>query len=515
MKKRLTTTIAGASALLTIFGFLGKILGLARESIFANYFGLSSDFDLYLVAVVIPLGVNSVILYVTQNYFIPNYHTIKSKSVTDAKSYSNTTFWVFSISGFLLAFILFLLSEPILKLYLQIDDTAMMNLALVIFQIFIFTIPLNTIYSIFASLLQAELRFKHPILSQLMVNSIVIIFVLLFNDQLKIISIPIGYLTGTFLQVLYLYSKVRDFFIPDIRKFFSSSKFAFLGSSFIFLIFIEILGQSYSIIDRYFINHIDVGGIAALNYAFILFNLPITIIAFALATILFSTLSKLYAENSLNEISNHLNNFFSINLFIFIPISIIFIFFGNSLITIIFERGAFGERATSLTANVLVLYAISYVFLSSYFVLNKLFYSFNKIRVLFFITITGILIKVFLSSYLVSIYKQDGLALSTSLTYVFLFSVSYFLIFKRLDFKNFRVFFIELIFSGINGFFAYILVRSIGINLLLNSDILADLFNIVLFITLYFLNALLVKHRAVNLIFDLINNFLGTKLKVA
>jgi putative peptidoglycan lipid II flippase len=202
-------------------------------------------------------------------------------------------------------------------------------------------------------------------------------------------------------------------------------------------------------------------------------------------------------------------------LFIFIPISIIFIFFGNSLITIIFERGAFGERATSLTANVLVLYAISYVFLSSYFVLNKLFYSFNKIRVLFFITITGILIKVFLSSYLVSTYKQDGLALSTSLTYVFLFSVSYILIFRRLDFKNFRIFFIELIFSGINGFFAYILVRSIGINLLLNSDILADLFNIVLFISLYFLNALLVKHRAVNLIFDLINNFLGTKLKVA
>ncbi len=45
MKNKFASTIAGASALLTFFGFFGKLLGLARESLFANYFGLSSDYD--------------------------------------------------------------------------------------------------------------------------------------------------------------------------------------------------------------------------------------------------------------------------------------------------------------------------------------------------------------------------------------------------------------------------------------------------------------------------------------
>ncbi len=224
---------------------------------------------LYLIAVVLPISINSVILYITQNYFIPNYHAIKAESITEANRFSNTTLWMFGISGLLLAIVLFLMSESILKLYLQTDDAILVNRTLVIFRIFIFTIPFNTIFSVFASLLQAEFNFKYPIFSQLLLNFIVIIFVFFFNSQLNIISIPVGYLAGTFLQVLYLYSKVRKFLIPDFKKFFTSNKFAFFSSTFLFLVVIEILGQTYSIIDRYFFEQIDQGGIAALNYAFI------------------------------------------------------------------------------------------------------------------------------------------------------------------------------------------------------------------------------------------------------
>jgi putative peptidoglycan lipid II flippase len=351
--------------------------------------------------------------------------------------------------------------------------------------------------------------------SQLLLNLVIIIFLLVFNSQLRIISIPIGYLIGTFMQLLYLYFKSRKYLIPDFRKFLASNKFAFFSSTFLFLVVIEILGQSYSIIDRYFFEYLDEGGVAALNYAFILFNLPIIIIAYALTTVLFPTLSKLSSEKSFDEITNHLRNFFSINLFVFIPVSFVLFFYGEFLVKIIFEHGEFDQRATSLTYRALIIYSFSYVFISSYFVLNKLFYSFEKIKSLLVITIAGILIKVILSFQLVTIYKQDGLALSTSLTYVFFFSVSYFLIFKHLKFKNVRMFFIDLLFSGINGIVAYILVWLCDIDLLFNSDIAANCLNTILLLVFYFLSALLVKHRPVTLIFDMINNYFGTKFKVA
>jgi O-antigen/teichoic acid export membrane protein len=147
--------------------------------------------------------------------------------------------------------------------------------------------------------------------------------------------------------------------------------------------------------------------------------------------------------------------------------------------------------------------------------LNKLFYSFDKIKSLFLITIIGILIKVILSFQLVTNYKQDGLALSTSFTYLFFFLASYCLIFKHLNFKNVQIFFVETFFLGLIGFFAYSLMRFIGIELLFNSELVTNCLNIILLLVFYFTSALFVKHRSITLIFNMINNYLGTKLKVA
>jgi putative peptidoglycan lipid II flippase len=515
MKKSFTATIAGASAFITIFGLIRRSSGLIRESLYANYFGLSNDFDHYLIAAVFPLSINLVVIFIVQNYVVPNYLREKNNSIASAREFSNSTLWMFGISGLIISLILFYFSRQIINLYLPNSDIESLNQTVLIFRIFIFTIPLNAFYSVFASVLHSELQFKQPMYSQLLLNLVIIIFVLVFNSQLRIISIPIGYLIGTFIQLLYLYIKVRKYLIPNFKRFLTSNKFAFFSSTFLFLVVIEILGQSYSIIDRYFFEHIDEGGIAALNYAFILFNLPIIIIAYALTTVLFPTFSKLSSKKSFDEISNHLQNFFSINLFIFIPISIVLILYGDFFVKIIFEHGEFDNRATTLTYNALKLYSLSYIFISSYFVLNKLFYSFDKIKSLFLITIIGILIKVILSFQLVTNYKQDGLALSTSFTYLFFFLASYCLIFKHLNFKNVQIFFVETFFLGLIGFFAYSLMRFIGIELLFNSELVTNCLNIILLLVFYFTSALFVKHRSITLIFNMINNYLGTKLKVA
>ena len=64
MNKKFTSTIAGASAFITIFGLIRRSSGLLRESLYANYFGLSNDFDHYLIAAVFPLSINLVIIFI-------------------------------------------------------------------------------------------------------------------------------------------------------------------------------------------------------------------------------------------------------------------------------------------------------------------------------------------------------------------------------------------------------------------------------------------------------------------
>ena len=58
------------------------------------------------------------------------------------------------------------------------------------------------------------------------------------------------------------------------------------------LIIIEGSSLSYVLIDRYFITDVSVGGISALNYAFVIFSLPISLFSIPLITTMFSKFSN-------------------------------------------------------------------------------------------------------------------------------------------------------------------------------------------------------------------------------
>ncbi len=119
MKPKFTSTIAGASIFITAVLLLGRGLGLIREVIFANYFGLSAEYDMYLVATVLPITINSIILYIAQNFFIPNYNSAKKNSENEAIGFTGFTVWLFLFGGIIISTILFVLSDKIFFQMLQ------------------------------------------------------------------------------------------------------------------------------------------------------------------------------------------------------------------------------------------------------------------------------------------------------------------------------------------------------------------------------------------------------------
>ncbi|NUM61450.1 MAG: hypothetical protein HUU44_04770, partial [Ignavibacteriaceae bacterium] len=80
MSKKFTSTIAGASIFISLLGLISRGLGFIREIIFANNFGLEKEFDLYLVGAVLPITINTILLYIGQNYFIPEFQKINSSN---------------------------------------------------------------------------------------------------------------------------------------------------------------------------------------------------------------------------------------------------------------------------------------------------------------------------------------------------------------------------------------------------------------------------------------------------
>jgi len=500
MNQKFTSTIAGASIFITAVLLIGRGLGLIREVIFANYFGLSVEYDLYLVATVLPITINSIILYIAQNYFIPNYNSAKKNSEREAINFTGFSVWLFFVGGLIISVILFVLSEQLFSLYIPDASAKSLESTISLFKIILIAIPVFSASSVFSAYLQARFEFRLPSLSQLLLNIAMIILVLVFHSTIGVRAIAIGYVVGAILQfllLLYFVKKEVNFFYI---KFFTKKKYLqFISGSLILIVVIESLSQLFMFSDRYFYNSVEQGGIAALNYAIHLYLLPLSIISLAISTAIFPALSKSINEET-SEAEKHLNNFFSINILLFIPITIIIIFFGDVLIRMLYERGEFTAHDSEMTYSVLKIYAFSLIFYSSYAVLNKLIYSKKLIVYLLLIAVMSISLKIILNFVFVGNLQQDGLALSSTLSYTSFFIFSFVLVLFKVRLTDKSFFIREFLWSLVNGAVSILLSSWLTSLLFLDSSIASNIFQIIIFIIIYGLNSITSRHHSVNLL---------------
>ena len=497
MNQKFTSTIAGASIFISALGLLSRGLGFIREMIYANNFGLETEFDLYLVGAVLPITINTVILYIGQNYFIPEFQKLNASNTSEAQKYFKRSFVGFTVSGILFTLLLFLTGDYIINLYMHTAPLASRETALRIFNIFLLTIPISASISILSALLQSVYEFKYPAVAFLFLNISIIMLLVFFTDRFGVYIIPVGYVVGTALQFGYLLLKSNKFIKLNLlnnKSDYNLSK-SVLSSSILIIILIESISQLYSIFDRYFYGHISSGGIASLNYALIIWFLPVSIFSISLATAVFPTITKAINESSYDEIEKIYNESISMNTFIFIPLAFILFFYGDTLIRIFFERGKFVAESTVVTFGVLRFYALSLVFYSAYAVFNKIFYSIGKAKLLLLITIIGLLLKLFLNFMLIDL-QQDGLALSTSISFIFFFLASYVLLNKKLKIKDRSLFTKDFIIHLINCVICLISIKIIS-DIFPIGNIFMEVITIVFFILLYLTNLMLTKHNSI------------------
>jgi putative peptidoglycan lipid II flippase len=501
MKQKFTSTIAGASIFISVLGLLSRGLGFLREMLFASYFGLGTDFDLYLVGAVLPVTINSIIFYIGQNFFVPGFQKINSSKHEEVQKFYNQSFILFLGVGSFITLILFLAADPIIYLYVHSSPPESIATASRVFRIFLLTVPISAGISILSALLQTVYEFKYNPISVLFLNISVIVLMFFFTNNLGIYVIPFGYVIGTLIQFCYLFIKSRKYFRFNLFSYFRQfgQIKSLLGSSLVIILLIESVGQLYSIFDRYFYGYVNPGGIASINYAYTIYALPIVVFSIALATAVFPKITQAIYNSSNEEAEKIYIESTSVNILIFMPLTFVLFFYGEVLVTIAFERGKFISESTSITYNALKCYSVSLVFYSVYTVLNKMFFSLNLAKILLIITVIGIFLKFLLNFLLVEKYQQYGLASSTSLTYFFFFAVSYVIINKKLKVKDKTAFMKEFCICVVNSCISILIVNFL-LHLITISNIISDLVAIAFFVIIYFMNLLLLKYKSMILI---------------
>ncbi len=503
MNKKFTSTVAGASILLTGVGLMSRGLGLIREVVFAGSFGLGEQFDIYLVGAAIPMTIDVIILFLIQNYLIPAYNHLIEESPDQKETFIRSNFWIFGFGGIALAAILYFCSGFIITAYLPGASTAKLEEARLIFNIFLLIIPFGSASSVLISFLQSDYNFLLPAIGRLSINLVIILTVFFLSPFLGILIIPIGYLAGVITQfIILLYKFDVKLFSPFNKMIVRRHLMNSLNHNLLLIIIIESISQLYTISDRYFSSSVQVGGIAALNYAQTLFALPILTISLALSTAIFPKFSRNYSSGSMGELEQQFISAVRVNIIIFTPIMFAFFFNGNEIIKIIFQRGKFVSSDSLMTAQVLKYLSLSLIFYSIYSVLNKIMYSARWIKALLVITVIGILIKIVLNFILVDTLKQDGLALSSSVSYSFFFLASFYLISIRLSFSFHKQFVAEIFIHFLCALISYIIVYFLWGFAEQNSTMLS-LIALAVFCLIYLLNLWIIKTKSMKIVFDL------------
>ncbi len=191
------------------------------------------------------------------------------------------------------------------------------------------------------------------------------------------------------------------------------------------------VNQINTMVDRTLASTLVEGSISALNYANKLNGFVMALFITSVGAVIYPMLSKLSSEDNKEKfISSVVQSINSVILLV-IPISIGAIVLATPIVKLLFQRGEFDARATSMTAIALIMYSIGMVAFGLRDIIGKVFYALKDTKTPMINGAIAMIMNIVLNIILVKYLQLAGLALATSISAI----VCIFLLFGSLKKK--------------------------------------------------------------------------------
>ena len=251
-------------------------------------------------------------------------------------------------------------------------------LTVLLFRVFILQIFFWSIGSLATGILNAHRRFFLPLFTPIVFNLFVIAslvgyFVLYEKYPLLSVYLLAGVPTlGVALVTLALLPSVwrlgykprillgHPALVPALR----------LAGPMVIFVVSSVLLQ---VISTHFASLYN--GNAILGYAFVVFTLPYGIFVISLETVLMPELSEKHARGDLEGYRESLSFGLRTMAFLIVPSTVALIVLARPIVSLLYERGKFGEQAVQSVSALLVAYSVGLLGYSAYFLLVRAFYS--------------------------------------------------------------------------------------------------------------------------------------------
>jgi putative peptidoglycan lipid II flippase len=158
------------------------------------------------------------------------------------------------------------------------------------------------------------------------------------------------------------------------------------------------------------------GSAAAIYYSERMYEFPQGLIGLAIATAIYPLLSRHAAKRDFNALSDDLTLGLRIQFMLAIPAGCGLMLLADSLVHLLFQRGAFSAADTARTADMVYWFGTGIWAFCALPIIIRAFYILGDIRTPCHLGLVGMLLNVVLSLLLIFPMQEQGLALAISLT---------------------------------------------------------------------------------------------------
>ena len=402
-----------AARLVSLITLASRILGLVRDAVLAACFGASRISDIFWFAFELPNLLRRVLGEGALSAFIVPIFTKVRSEQGDASAWrlASNALTVLALISLMLTALGIIFAQPLFLIYglgysLRGDSDAILIGAQLTRVMFPF-LMLLTLSAILMGLCHSIRHFATPALGSIMLNLAMIVAGLIFIRQpeqqiaqILAISVLIGGLCRLLIMIPPLikagfrFRPIFDPASPHMRQLFLMLLPATFGLAIV---------QINISISRIFAGLLGEGYNTALIYSNRLVQLPLAIIASALATAILPQLSQLWIDKQHEQLQNLVRFAFRLIFIIFVPATVGLMVLGLPIIDILFQRNQWDQDATLWTYQALLFYAPGLTLWGLLRIITPIYYAQQNVRTPVIAAACAMIVNVALNFALISI----------------------------------------------------------------------------------------------------------------
>ncbi|MDD2498719.1 MAG: murein biosynthesis integral membrane protein MurJ [Desulfitobacteriaceae bacterium] len=411
------SSLAKATVGVMIATLASQSLGFGREIIIAAQLGVTSFGDAFKIASFIPMMLFSIVNYALTNTFIPLLAEQEKKT-----GKTGVSRYVANVSNVITALlVLFTLGGMLLNPWIVkaiapgfTPDTYRLTVSLTYWVMpIIILLGLSGLATGYLNFYQV---FVLPRLGGIIFNLLIIISLVVLVPKWGVFGAIAAMIAGYSAQVIFLliaawyhgyrFQAVFQWRDPYLFRMLKLASPMLIGTA---------AGVIAKSVHRIFASSLAEGCISALDYAALITDFSLGIFVSTICNVYFPTLSRAGSTENWPVYRQHFLRATSIIIYIMLPVSAGLMVLGEPIVSLVFERGAFGSRATEMTVIALFFYSAGLVGSSLQNFFSQAFYAVQDTVTPIINGFIMVVLNIFLTAVLIRSMGLGGITLATSL----------------------------------------------------------------------------------------------------